>query len=110
MVERKSMLVRKMNSISANNHFRIKYQENHILTYFQYTFVFTAVKAKEHHRVEKSVPSRGHETSSLDQTTNRYPNFPSFPSLPTLSGAFQLHHLPPISSGIILCHLCSKLI
>ena len=111
MVERKSMLVRKMNSIQANNHFKIKYNipRESYLTYFQYTFVFIAVKAKEHHRVEKSVPSRGHETSSLDQTTNQYPNFPSFPSLPTLSGAFQLHHLPPISAGIISCYLCSKL-
>ena len=69
-------------------------------SYISHSF-FIAVKAKEHHRVEKSIPSRGHETSSSDQITKHNSRFPSFPSLPLLSGAFQVHHLPPISAGTI---------
>lgn len=59
-----------------------------------------AVKGKEHHgdiashsRVEKSAPNHGHEISSSVQSLK----YPSFPSFPPLSGAFQVHHLPPIS-------------
>jgi len=84
------------NTLYYNDLLRIKFKKKHDDGRKK---EHVAVKAKEHHRVEKSVPPRGHETSSLDQTTNQYPNFPSFPSLPTLSGAFQLHHLPPISSA-----------
>lgn len=55
-----------------------------------------AIKAKEHHRVEKSAPHlkphEVHEVSSFDH----FSKFPIFQSFPALSGAFQLHHLPPV--------------
>ena len=58
-----------------------------------------AIKAKEHHRVEKSAPHlkphEVHEVSSFDH----FSKFPIFQSFPALSGAFQLHHLPPVPPG-----------
>ena len=105
MVERKSMLVRETKTCYTSISL-LRYKSKKI-TEIKNNIVFIsvlAVKAKEHHRVEKSVPPRGHETSSSDQITNHHAKFPSFPSFPTLSGAFQVHHLPPISPGIIFVH------
>lgn len=52
----------------------------------------SGLKAKEHHRIEKSAHPHGHEIGSPDP----FSASPSFQSFPPLSGAFQVHHLPPV--------------